>query len=153
MRRLETRIPPPVVAALLALCMGLAAPSAARASVSTALRLGLALLVAGTGGAIAAAGSIAFKRAGTTVNPLKPERASALVTGGVYRLTRNPMYLGMTLALAGFATWLWWWPALLGPVAFVAWITRFQIRPEERALGLRFGAAYQDYRRRVRRWL
>lgn len=153
MHRLETLVPPPLVAACLALAMWLAAPAASRALVASSWRWSLALAIALSGGAIAAAGSVGFKRARTTVNPRKPERATALVTGGVYRATRNPMYVGMTLALAGFGTWLWWWPALLGPAAFVAYITRFQIVPEERALGQLFGAPYHDYRRRVRRWI
>jgi protein-S-isoprenylcysteine O-methyltransferase Ste14 len=153
MRWLETRIPPPIVAGIVALGMWLAAPAAARALASSTLRLCVALAIALVGGAIAFAGSRAFKRVRTTINPLRPEKASALVTGGVYRLTRNPMYLGLTFVLVGFGFWLRWWPAVLGPIAFVGYITRFQILPEERALGARFGAPYAAYRERVRRWL
>lgn len=153
MRRLETLIPPPVVAAVLALLMWLAAPSAARTLAAPIVGFGLALVVALAGGAIAAAGARSFRRAGTTISPHRPGNASVLVTRGIYRATRNPMYLGLALVLAGVAVWLWWWPAIVGPIAFVAYITRFQIVPEERALGARFGAAYEAYRRRVRRWL
>jgi len=153
MRWLEARIPPPVVAATIALLMWLTAPAAARLFAAPSLRLALGLVIALLGGVIAVAGARAFSRARTTVNPLKPEQASALVTGGIYRATRNPMYVGVALVLVGFAAWLWWWPALLGPMTFVAYITRFQILPEERALGARFGAEFETYRRRVRRWL
>ncbi len=153
MRWLETRIPPPVVAALVAVLMGLAAPSAARLAASSTLRLSLALAIALAGGVVAGAGSRAFRRAGTTVNPLRPARASSLVTTGIYRFTRNPMYVGLTCVLTGVAAWLWWWPALAGPCVFVAYITRFQVQPEERALGAKFGAEYEAYRRQVRRWL
>lgn len=153
MRWLETLIPPPVVAAAMALFMWLGAPSAARMLASPPVRLTPALALALAGGAVAAAGAGTFKRARTTINPHRPEKASALVTGGIYRVTRNPMYLGLTLVLAGIAVWLWWWPAILGPVAFMAYITRWQIRPEERALRARFGEEYEGYRRRVRRWL
>ncbi len=154
MRWLDTRIPPPLVAAATALGMWLAAPAAARAAAwpSTPLRLALAVAIALAGGAAAAAGSRAFKRAKTTLNPLRPHKAAALVTDGVYARTRNPMYLGLALVLAGVAAWLWWLPALLGPIVFAAYTTRFQIRPEERALGARFGADYDAYCRRVRRW-
>jgi protein-S-isoprenylcysteine O-methyltransferase Ste14 len=150
---LEARIPPPIVAATIALLMWLAAPATARLLAAPSLRLTLGLVIALLGGIIAVAGTVAFGRARTTVNPLKPEQASALVTGGIYRATRNPMYVGMALVLAGFAAWLWWWPALLGPATFIAYITRFQILPEERALGASFGAEFAAYRRRVRRWL
>lgn len=154
MRRLETLVPPPLVAAVTALGMWLAAPAATRAAAwpSTSLRLGLAIAVALAGGVVAAAGSRAFRRARTTLNPLRPHKATALVTDGVYGRTRNPMYLGLVLVLAGVAAWLWWLPALLGPIVFAAYITRFQIRPEERALGAKFGVDYDAYCRRVRRW-
>jgi protein-S-isoprenylcysteine O-methyltransferase Ste14 len=102
---------------------------------------------------LAGMGLAAFRRAGTTIDPTHPEAASAIVTGGVYRLTRNPMYLGFTCALVGWAFWLPSWWTLLGPVVFVAWMTPWQIGPEERALRQRFGAAYVAYCRDVRRWL
>ncbi len=153
MQRLETLIPPPVVAAVAAVAMWFAAPASARALASLPLRLGLALAVAAAGVVFAAAGLRTFRRLGPTVNPHRPNRASALATGGVYRVTRNPMYLGLALVLAALGAWLWWWPALAGPLAFAAYITRFQIRAEERALEHAFGDDYRAYCRRVRRWL
>ncbi len=98
-------------------------------------------------------GVLAFRASRTTVNPLKPERASALVTGGIYRVTRNPMYLGMTLLLLAWAIQLSALLPFLGPVVFVAYITRFQIEPEERTLRRVFGDGYTAYARQVRRWL
>ena len=79
--------------------------------------------------------------------------AEDLVTEGLYSHCRNPMYVGMATLLAGWAAWLGTPWALTGLVAFVAWITRFQILPEERVLAQRFGAAFDAYRGRVRRWL
>ena len=96
---------------------------------------------------------LSFRRARTTVNPLRPANSSALVTSGIYRHTRNPMYLGMATLLAAWATWLGTPWALFGIVAFVAWITRFQIIPEERVLANLFGADFAAYRARVRRWI
>lgn len=153
MRSLETLIPPPIVAAAVAFCMWLAAPASARELASPSLRLTLALALAIIGIAIAVAGARAFNRAKTTTNPLKPHTASALVIGGIYQITRNPMYVGVTLVLVGVSAWLWWWPAILGPIAFVGYITRFQIQPEERALAAKFGAEYKAYCERVRRWI
>ena len=84
---------------------------------------------------------------------MHPEQASTLVTSGVYRFTRNPMYVGILLLLAAVAAHLGSVLALLGLPAFVFWIGRFQIAPEERALRAKFGSAYDDYTRAVRRWL
>lgn len=153
LQRLETFVPPPVVAAITAVLMWLGAAAGAGASAGWPLRLGLALAVAFAGAAIAVTGARTFKRARTTLDPRQPRKASSLVTGGIYRVTRNPMYLGLTCVLLGLALWLWWWPALAGPMLFVTYITRFQIGPEERALAAAFGAQYEAYCRRVRRWL
>ena len=112
-----------------------------------------AILVAAAGAAIAIAGVIQFARARTTVNPLQPDAASSLVSGGVYRWTRNPMYLGMALVLLGWATYLSSIAALAVLPLFIVYITRFQIAPEERALEARFGAEFARYRKAVRRWL
>jgi len=94
-----------------------------------------------------------FHRAKTTVNPLKPEASTALVTGGLYRWTRNPMYLAMLLLLLAWACIVSNWAALAILPLFVAYLNRFQIGPEERALQARFGAEFESYRRKVRRWL
>ena len=96
---------------------------------------------------------IGFRRAKTTVNPLRPDQASALVTGGIYRWTRNPMYLGMLLLLIGWACILSNGAALAILPLFVIYMNRFQIGPEERALRARFGAEFDNYCRNVRRWL
>ncbi|WP_299803911.1 isoprenylcysteine carboxylmethyltransferase family protein [uncultured Shewanella sp.] len=101
----------------------------------------------------AIAGVISFKRAKTTVNPLKPETASALVASGMYRLSRNPMYLGMTLALCAWACYLASLWSMLGIVGFMLYMQRFQIQPEERALEAIFGQAFIDYKKRVRPWI
>lgn len=89
----------------------------------------------------------------TTVHPLRPDAATALVTNGIYRFTRNPMYLGLLLALFGWALLLGQPAALLLAVAYVPVMNRLQIIPEEHALRARFGAAFHDYQARVRRWL
>ncbi|MCA1798044.1 MAG: isoprenylcysteine carboxylmethyltransferase family protein [Xanthomonadaceae bacterium] len=131
------KIPPPIVgAACCALVWALdrALPTA-RIVTRWNDEIALALLIAGIG--LAAAGAISFERADTTVDPLHPERSTALVTSGVFRITRNPMYVGMALGVA----------------AFVVWIDRMQIPAEERALAAHFGPAFAAYRDRVRRWL
>jgi protein-S-isoprenylcysteine O-methyltransferase Ste14 len=104
-------------------------------------------------GVFAAPAFIAFRRAETTIDPVRIDRASALVTTGIYRLTRNPMYVGLTALLCSWAVYLAVPWAFLGPVFFILFMTRFQIIPEERTMETKFGRAYADYKRRVRRWL
>ena len=94
-----------------------------------------------------------FSRNETTVNPLEPDQAQKLVVSGLFRFTRNPMYLGMALVLFAWALYLANASAIIGPVLFVASITALQIKPEEEVLGKIFGQDYADYRKRVRRWL
>jgi len=96
---------------------------------------------------------LTFRRSKTTVNPLKPETATALVSGGPFRVSRNPMYLGLLLVLVGWSVSLGAPWSLAGPVAFVFYIQRFQIIPEERVMALKFGVAYAQYCAGVRRWL
>ncbi len=154
MNALESRIPPPFVALVAALSMWLAsllpldvqeAPLAWRAT--------LAIVIAAVGVAFSVGGMRAFRQARTTMNPFTPDMASALVTGGVYRLTRNPMYLGLLLDLLAWAVFLWAPLALAVLPIFVLYIHRFQIVSEERALSSLFGSEYADYKQLVRRWL
>ena len=113
----------------------------------------LAFPVAAVGVVLDAIALLYFFRSRTTVNPLKPASASVLVTGGIYRVTRNPMYLGLATLLLAWAIYLGNFAALAGVPFFILYMNRFQIASEERALEARFGAEYAAYRRRVRRWL
>jgi len=99
------------------------------------------------------AGIVSFYLAKTTVNPEKPEKASTLVTSGIYKVTRNPMYVGLVCFLIAWAAWLGSLYSLVFIVVFVLYMNRFQITPEERALTKLFGQDYQDYCQKVRRWL
>jgi len=94
-----------------------------------------------------------FHQARTTVNPRDPGKATQLVTDGVFRLSRNPMYLGLVLLLIGWALWLDSASPWLIPPLFMIVITRVQIIPEEQALEVLFGAEYVAYRRSVGRWI
>jgi len=95
----------------------------------------------------------AVRKADTTLNPIKPDTATALVTSGIYRHTRNPMYLGMAVWLLAWSAWLGTPAGLVGAPLFVLYMNRFQVGPEERALHSLFGAEFDAYRSRVRRWL
>jgi protein-S-isoprenylcysteine O-methyltransferase Ste14 len=150
---LELKVPPPALALLLALLMWLVSSFVAPLEVPFRWRVGAALAPALVGLGFSVAGVAAFRRARTTINPTKPATASALVSGGVYRLTRNPMYLGLLLLLLALAVFLSNPVALLLVPVFVLYINRFQITPEERALTSLFGGEYAAYKERVRRWL
>ncbi len=94
-----------------------------------------------------------FRRHRTTVNPVTPEAAKVVVTSGIFGITRNPMYLGLALVLVAWTIFLGSVTAGLGVPAFMAYLTAFQIVPEERVLASKFGAPYDEYRRSVRRWI
>ncbi|WOJ95190.1 isoprenylcysteine carboxylmethyltransferase family protein [Congregibacter variabilis] len=115
-------------------------------------RASLSALLLLAGVAIALLGVAAFRRAKTTVDPRYPEQATALVISGVYRRTRNPMYLGMLLVLVALGLYLGSGLSFVVPVAFAAYMTRFQIIPEERFMAQSFGDAYTRYQQSVRRW-
>lgn len=153
MNALELKIPPPLVAVVLALSMWLTSLLCESTRMPLSIRLGSALALAAIGQGISIAGILAFRRARTTVNPLHPHAASSLVTTGVYRYTRNPMYVGLLLTLLGWCAFLWSPHALPWLVVFVLYMNRFQIAAEERALSSLFGDAYVAYCARARRWL
>jgi protein-S-isoprenylcysteine O-methyltransferase Ste14 len=152
-RFLELRIPPPVVALTFAAGMWLVAHLPPLLQLPNFVRLLVAAVLVALGVAVALGGVMSFRRARTTVNPLKPETSVALVSTGVYSFTRNPMYLGMVLALLAWALYLSSIWSLIGPLIFGSYITRFQIVPEERVLDRLFGAPFAEYKKRVRRWL
>ena len=146
-------VPPPLVALVCALLMWGVASWFPQLVFDFPLRQPLAYLLGGAGLAIDLVSVAAFVKARTTVTPLAPEKASSLVTGGLYRLTRNPMYLGMLLVLTGVAVWFGSPLNLFVLAAFVAYLTTFQIKPEEARLEEIFGAQYTAYKAQVRRWL
>jgi protein-S-isoprenylcysteine O-methyltransferase Ste14 len=153
MQVLELKMPPVALVLLVAAFMWLA--SWAMPAFGFELPLGgiLSASVALAGAIICGLGIVSFRQARTTVNPMKPDSASSLVVSGVYRLTRNPMYLGFLLILLGWAIFLSNALAFLFLPAFLVYMNRFQIEPEEKALHALFGEQFAAYTARVRRWL
>ena len=150
---LDTRIPPPVVLMSVGFAMWLLARLTPQFSVHFLLQWPLATALVIIGLLCEVLPGRRFSRAGTTVNPLRPQNSSRLVVEGLNRYTRNPMYLGQQVLLFAWAAMLAHpLSALLAPL-FALYITRFQIVPEERALAAHFGAEYEAYRARVRRWI
>ena len=153
MRSLELKVPPLVVLVFVAALMWLgsqAAPAAGfHVPARQAIELGLATVGAGT----AVAGVVSFRIAKTTVNPLSPAAASALVTSGIYQLSRNPMYLGALILLVGWAAFLANALGFILVPSFVLYMNRFQIGPEEKVLTSLFAPEFTTYCAKVRRWL
>lgn len=153
MKSLELKIPPVALVFVFAVAMWLVSVVAPTFQFSLPSRHLLALILALGGIGVILSGVVSFRRAKTTVNPLKPETATVLVDSGVYRFTRNPMYLGFLIVLLGWAMFLANVLSALILVGFVSYMNRFQIIPEEKALSTRFGSAFTIYSKRVRRWL
>jgi len=153
MRALELKIPPVAVFLILAAGMWLLSRVAPALDFELPYAPLIAVLTAVPGLVIAVAGVREFRRRSTTVNPMKPGEASSMVTNGVYRLTRNPMYLGLACCVFAWGLYLQNFASLLGVVLFVTYMTLFQIKPEERALQKSFGEQYGHYISQVRRWI
>ncbi|PTN11081.1 methyltransferase family protein [Nitrosomonas aestuarii] len=150
---LDYKIPPPVVGMLVATAMWALAEVGPQFALAPQVRYSLVGILIIAGGVFDLLGLVAFRASRTTINPLKPELASALVTGGVYRFTRNPMYVGVVLFLLAWGVYLSALLPLAGLPFFIMYITRFQIQPEERVLMDIFGEQYSSYAKNVRRWL
>jgi len=153
MQWLDLKVPPLLVWLVFAGAMYGVAYVAPGISYTLPARFALALALVVPGGAVALAGVVAFRKERTTVNPLTPGASSFVVSSGVYRVSRNPMYLGFFLPLAGWALYLSNAGVVLLLPAFLAYLTQYQIKPEERALLAKFGPEFAHYMARVRRWL
>ena len=150
---LELKIPPVAVALVTGACMWLVARAAPGIDVSFPVHDVVSGMVALSGGFMALSGVVAFSRAGTTINPMKPGSSSSLVVTGIYSVTRNPMYLGVLLVLLAWAIYLANPLTVLFLPGFVWYMGRYQIEPEEQALTSLFGQKYIAYAARVRRWI
>ncbi len=153
MRWLQTRVPPPVVVLLAAVLIWGLRRAFPEEGIFIPYRRAVYWTLLGLGLAVVAAGIVQFRRARTTVNPMRPADASTLVTGGIYRFTRNPMYLGDVLILLAVAVFFSNPLGLAGVALFAAWMSLLQIPAEERALSQAFGEEFTRYCERVRRWL
>ena len=153
MQALELRIPPVVQVIVITAFMWILSSALPNLSFVLDSAPLVAMVVAAAGVIFSVLGVLKFRSAGTTVDPRVPSHSASLVTGGVYRISRNPMYVGFLLVLVA-------WGILLGNFAsfvllpiFVVCMNRFQIRPEERHMREKFGEAYSRYQAQVRRWI
>ena len=153
MKFLELKIPPVLIFFLTAALMWGVTRFSSELGIDKDIRIIVGAVLLSIGGFVAISGVIGFRRAKTTVDPTQPDKASSLVCNGIYRYTRNPMYTGLLFVLIA---WGCFWDnifSLLLVCVFPLYMTRFQIKPEERILESIFGQEYRHYSERVRRWL
>lgn len=147
---LELKIPPVVLVVITALMMAIQAQLTIFPFKSSWL---IASSVIAFGFVMIAMAVWQFKKEQTTVNPLNPNQSSQIVNTGIFAVSRNPMYVGMTIILIGIAMGLGEWMCFIWIIGFVLYMTKFQIKPEERILADKFGNEFIQYCQRVRRWL
>lgn len=153
MDKLELKVPPVIQMAISAGLMWILAVLLPELSIAFFASSLVALVLASIGVAFALLGALAFRSAGTTVDPRIPAQSSNLVTSGVYRISRNPMYVGFLLMLVGWGVFLCNIASFLLLPFFVMYMSRFQITPEERYMREKFGHEYRQYESEVRRWV
>ena len=148
---MNNKIPPPIVTLFFGLCIYLSRSYFPEFSSSALNSLSIISFVIGISVFVAAVSS--FKKQETTVNPISIEKASSLVVDGIFRYSRNPMYLGMSFILLGLTFKFNVIGGLLFTSMFMLFITIFQIKPEEAAMEKLFDQEWKDYTKNVRRWL
>ncbi|AYO14912.1 isoprenylcysteine carboxylmethyltransferase family protein [Vibrio owensii] len=153
MKKLELKVPPVALFLLMVLMMYWLKDVVPEMKITVPfvefVTAGLVLIA----GFVGIAGVYEFRKAKTTVNPVKPETASLVVDTGVFAYTRNPMYVALLLVIIAIGLWWQHLSVILCGVLFVAYMNRYQIKPEERALERLFGEDYLDYKNQVRRWI
>ena len=150
---LENKIPPPIIALVCALLMWGISALSLDISFSFFVRIPLTIVIFIVGLFFIFSGLISFRRAQTTIDPLKPETVSSLVRTGIYHFSRNPMYVGLVFVLLALFVFLGSALSIIGIIGFVLYMNEFQIKSEERALKKNFGVEFSEYQAKVRKWL
>ena len=148
---MKTKIPPPILALVMIVLIYLS--SFFIESTTFNYQGSLSVLVLILGLACAIPSFRLFARYKTTISPLKPSDATALVTEGMYRYSRNPMYLGLLLLTIASTIWFGTWFGIIINILFIFLINFLQIIPEEEALLEIFNEEYEEYKKNVRRWI
>lgn len=150
---LETKIPPPLLGVVTALLMWLLAQLLPSMSIfgTHLFYVGIAVMLIGFSLDMVALGQFLCQK--VHFDPTKPQNTNKLVISGLYHYSRNPMYLGLLITLIGWSLFLSNLASFFLIPAFIYVLTVFQIVPEERILGEKFGESYQQYLSQVRRWL
>ena len=148
---METKIPPPLVTLIFGLSIYFSRELFPIIEIKYSFYVGIFLLLLGF--LILISAVRLFRIDQTTVNPLSPKQATKLVTEGIFKFSRNPMYLGMACVLASLAMFF----NIIGGIVFIAlfcaYITKFQIVPEEKAMLDLFSEDFDQYKQTTRRWI
>ena len=148
---MNNKIPPPIVTFICGITIYLSKSFFNQFFIYSNNRVSLFLLILGLVVFISAIKS--FRRHKTTVNPLEPRQASSLVTSGIFKFSRNPMYLGMLIILLSISFKFNLIGGMVTSLFFYIYITKFQILPEEAAMNDLFGDEFIDYSKKTRRWI
>ena len=148
---MKTKIPPPIIALICIVINYLSTYLINPIKFPNNEIIGGLILLLGVATAVLA--TLLFKKDQTTVNPRNPEKATTLVTSGIFSITRNPMYLGLFLSISSTILFFGSWFGIIILMFFVWYINKFQIIPEEEAMEKLFGGKYSEYRQKVRRWI
>ena len=148
---MNNKIPPPIVTLVFGLAIYFSKPLFPYFSNVILNVLSLLLIIVGPLTLISAARS--FKAQQTTINPINIDKATSLVVSGVFKYSRNPMYLGMVLILLAVSFKFNLIGGAILTMIFVGYITRFQIIPEEIVMDKLFGDEFEKYKNKTRRWI
>ncbi|MDV6250841.1 isoprenylcysteine carboxylmethyltransferase family protein [Vibrio sp. EA2] len=153
MRKLELRVPPVAVFLLVILLMYWLKGLTPDFMITVPFVEFVVAILTLLSGVIGIAGVYEFRKEKTTVNPVKPEAATSVVSTGVFAYTRNPMYVALLLLIIALGLWWQHLSVILCGALFISYMNRYQIKPEEHVLERLFGEDYLKYKNRVRRWL
>jgi protein-S-isoprenylcysteine O-methyltransferase Ste14 len=150
---LERKVPPPIVALVVAWLMWVLAREVGLQNYEVPYKSMICAVLVMLGLIVDFSALWLFAKAKTTVNPISPSKATSLVTTGVYRYTRNPMYMGNFIFLLAWLIWMGSAYGVIGLILYVVYMNQFQIKPEESVLLNLFGKQYSQFCSQVRRWI
>ena len=148
---MKTKIPPPIIALVMIAIIYLS--SLIIEPITFGYQTVISILVVVIGLSCAIPSFRLFAKHKTTISPFTPSETTALVTEGMYRYSRNPMYLGLVLLTIAATIFFGTWLGVVFVVAFIFLLNFLQILPEEEALLDIFGEEYVEYQKKVRRWI
>ena len=145
------KIPPPLI--VLVLIVSIYFSSKKIDLINIPLQLEISIFILSAGILIFVNPVLQFIKSKTTVNPIQFEEVNKLVTSGIFKYSRNPMYLGMLMIVLSASIFYLNIYSILTPLLFILWINKFQIKREEEFLIEKFGDEYLSYKKKTRRWI
>ncbi len=150
---LELRIPPPLVALICAVLIWALNRLFTQFDYDFTGQRSIAIFLLAVGLTIDTLALLKFRQQKTTINPMKPNESTDLVITGVYKFSRNPMYLGLLIILCAWTLYVGNLISIVVLPIFIFYITKFQVLPEEAIMLKKFDQSYVEYKQKVRRWI